>query len=429
VSPDADAIVVGGGPAGSIVAALLARAGWHVVLAEAARFPRDKVCGECLSAGALDWLDALGFGEPVAAAAGPALSSVGWLDARRELRAALPAGRGGHHRHGRALGRARLDELLLAQARALGVEVRQPARVLAIDGAPGAYRCELREPRPATVPATATAAAPTSPAPGAPRSSTLRAPVVVDARGSPPDAAGPLRDGDLLAFKSRWRAAGLPAGHLPLLSFPGGYGGLVVAEQGWTTFALCVQRSRLREWRALRPGLAAGAALEAGLRSHCPALEALLGGATRAAPWLACGPVRPGVRATAPGQPLRVGNAAGESHPLVGEGIAMAIQSAALLAAQLVRLGPRAYAGAAAQALRADYARAWRAAFSARLLAAAACGRTAMHPGLARPAGALLQAWPALLGTAARLAGKARPALAPRPGLRAARTGAARRVA
>ncbi|MCU0758879.1 MAG: NAD(P)/FAD-dependent oxidoreductase [Steroidobacteraceae bacterium] len=400
MSPDADALVVGGGPAGSVTAALLARAGWHVVLAEAARFPRDKVCGECLSPGALDWLDALGLGERVVQEAGPALASVGWLDSRRELRAALPDGQGGRHRHGRALGRVRLDELLLGEARALGVEVRQPARVLRVDGVPGDHRCELRE---------------------AGRATALRIRVVVDARGSRPGGEGPQRDDDLLAFKSRWRDAGPTAGHLPLLSFPGGYGGLVVAERGWTTFALCIGRARLRECRARRPGLAAGAALEAELRSHCPALEAMLGGATRATPWLAWGPVRPGIRAAAPGGPLRVGNAVGECHPLVGEGIAMAIQSAALLASRLVRHGPRAHAGRAAEALRLDYARAWRATFRARLLAAAACGRTAMHPPLARPAGALLQAWPALLAVAARLAGKARPALAPRAAAGAAR--------
>ena len=42
-------IVIGGGPAGSVGAILLRRAGWRVTLIEQNRFPRDKVCGECLS--------------------------------------------------------------------------------------------------------------------------------------------------------------------------------------------------------------------------------------------------------------------------------------------------------------------------------------------------------------------------------------------
>jgi geranylgeranyl reductase family protein len=39
-----DALVVGGGPAGSTCARTLTRAGWNVVVLDRARFPRDKVC-------------------------------------------------------------------------------------------------------------------------------------------------------------------------------------------------------------------------------------------------------------------------------------------------------------------------------------------------------------------------------------------------
>lgn len=39
-----DALVVGGGPAGSTCAGALHRAGWNVVVMDRARFPRDKVC-------------------------------------------------------------------------------------------------------------------------------------------------------------------------------------------------------------------------------------------------------------------------------------------------------------------------------------------------------------------------------------------------
>ena len=45
---DADAIVVGAGPAGSGTAAALAQLGHRVLLLEAGRFPRDKVCGDVL---------------------------------------------------------------------------------------------------------------------------------------------------------------------------------------------------------------------------------------------------------------------------------------------------------------------------------------------------------------------------------------------
>jgi flavin-dependent dehydrogenase len=49
-----DALVVGAGPAGSASAATRARGGRRVLHLEKDRFPRSKVCGEFLSAAALE---------------------------------------------------------------------------------------------------------------------------------------------------------------------------------------------------------------------------------------------------------------------------------------------------------------------------------------------------------------------------------------
>jgi geranylgeranyl reductase family protein len=46
-----DAVIVGGGPAGSTCARLLRRAGWSVVVIDRARFPRDKVCAGWVTPG------------------------------------------------------------------------------------------------------------------------------------------------------------------------------------------------------------------------------------------------------------------------------------------------------------------------------------------------------------------------------------------
>ena len=52
-----DALVVGGGPAGSTCARALRTAGWDVVVADRARFPRDKVCAGWLTPRVFELLD------------------------------------------------------------------------------------------------------------------------------------------------------------------------------------------------------------------------------------------------------------------------------------------------------------------------------------------------------------------------------------
>jgi geranylgeranyl reductase family protein len=63
-----DVLVVGGGPAGSAAAlrALQLRPGARVLLLDAARFPRDKACGDGIPAHALDVLTGLGVADAVA---------------------------------------------------------------------------------------------------------------------------------------------------------------------------------------------------------------------------------------------------------------------------------------------------------------------------------------------------------------------------
>ena len=392
-----DAIIVGAGPAGSTAAILLARAGWLVALVEKQRFPRRKVCGECLAASNLPLLDALGIGAGFEASAGPDLRRVALMQGERSIVADLPPADHPRHVWGRALGRETLDTLLLEQARAAGAMVLQPWSVQALHGSAGEHRCDIR-------------------AVGSDQMATLHAPVLIAAHGSweplPASRAArrlERRPGDLFAFKANFHGTTLAEGLLPVLSFNGGYGGMVVADHGVTTLACCIREDRLEACRREAPGLSAGEVVEALLKRECRGVAEALGNAKREGAWLATGPMDPGIRLRQDDTLFRIGNAAGEAHPIIGEGMSMALQSACLLCAQLLRpaLQHGGLSGAAWQrGVRKRYAAEWRRHFAPRLRLAAAFAHLAMRPAMASPLLALLSRWPALLTHGARWSGK-----------------------
>ncbi len=435
-----DAIIIGAGPAGSAAAILLARAGWSVALVERQRFPRRKVCGECLAASNLPLLDQLGIGPAFQAAAGPDLRQVALLRGQQQVVAELPGAAQAGQRWGRALGRETLDTLLLDQARAAGAQVLQPWSVQTVRGGRGDWALELRE--------MDTGAR-----------LTLRAPVAVAAQGSwevlpwerlqdrpceveeTPDGRTSAqglprrahRAADLFAFKANFRHAAQAESLLSVLALDGGYGGMVLADGGITTVACCVRRDRLAACRRDEPALRAGDAVEAWLMRTCTGVRKALATAQRDGPWLAVGPLDPGIRLSAGDAMFRIGNAAGEAHPIVGEGMSMALQSAWLLCAHL--LGPQTadaagastpfFAAATAvphatirsqawqRAMAQRYATAWRRQFAPRLWLAAAFAHAAMRPAASAPLLSLARAWPGLLTQGASWSGKTRGIASP----------------
>ena len=245
----------------------------------------------------------------------------------------------------------------------------------------------------------------------------LNAPILIDAHGS--WEALPLKDApgrpvhkasDLLGFKANFRGAKLKHDLLPVLSFEGGYGGMVVSGAGLITVAGCVRRDRFETLRHTRPGLSAGDTFDAMLRRECAGVGEALRSAAREGPWMAAGPLDPGIRVRGDDSIFRIGNAAGEAHPILGEGMSMALQSAWLLCEQLLKPGPRpALLDAAWQGQMAHaYATQWRRHFQTRVRLASVFAHAAMRPALAAPLLGLARAWPALLTLGAIQGGKTR---------------------
>ena len=152
----------------------------------------------------------------------------------------------------------------------------------------------------------------------------------------------------------------------------------------------------------------AGIAFESHLRTSCPGVQESLEGARRIGSWLSIGPLRLGIRVEETPGLFRVGNAAGETHPLIGEGISMALEAAFLLASHLVPHTAVEVPSMCWTEIHKAYQMSWRAAFAPRMRVAAAYAHMTMQPALHSPTQALLRRWPGLLTCAARLAGKAR---------------------
>lgn len=399
-----DALIIGGGPGGATSALLLAKAGWSVVLVEKAGFPRGKVCGEFLSATNLPLLRHLGVAESFLELAGPDVRQVGLFSGDHVVTSDMPrprTGAGMGDGWGRALGRDHLDTLLLHRAAAAGAHVWQPWSAVELVGQEGECLCRAvsRETG---------------------QSRELRARIVVAAHGSwepgplPTQPARPAsRPSDLFGFKAHFLDSRLPPGLMPLLAFPGGYAGMVHSDHGRVSLSCCIRRDQLKGARRAAGPVKAGEAVLAHIKQSCRAAREALAGARLEDDWLASGPIRPGIRRCGFDSIFLVGNAAGEAHPVVAEGIGMAMQSAWLLCERLTAGPVDRLSRQVVDAVRGDYATAWRRTLAPRIHAAALIAHWAMRPQAVACALPLLRLFPGVLTAGARFSGKATSANRP----------------
>ena len=121
-----DVAIIGGGPAGSSCAAFCALAGLRTVVLDREKFPREKVCGDCLNPSCWPVLERLELAQRVRDLPHSILNSVAFIAIDgREVILDLPSGANCEISVKRSL----FDDLLLRRAGELGANVHEQTTV------------------------------------------------------------------------------------------------------------------------------------------------------------------------------------------------------------------------------------------------------------------------------------------------------------
>ena len=357
-----DAIIAGGGPAGTSAAIHLARGGVRVVLVEQKKFPRAKLCGEFISPECQTHFEKLGVAGAMRAS-GPASLDETVFYSSNGHHVAVPSKwfSGGHAAYG--LSRAVMDEVLLRSAQDNGVTVYEGASIteplLEGDRVIG-VRVKIH---------------------GAQRD--FRAPLTIDATGRSRILSRKITPGNskrpaLVAFKAHLKKTRVATGACEIYFYPGGYGGLSTVEAGTSNLCFIIAAEHVKRCDSDPETVMRQCVMKNQRAAHT--LET----AEVCSDWLSASWERFGRQKPSPAPGLlAIGDSAAFIDPFTGSGMLMALESGELVARVMIRSFQQPHRHGFSTDLEADYAALYRRSFDSRLRICGWLRRAAFSPRLA----------------------------------------------
>jgi flavin-dependent dehydrogenase len=358
--------IAGAGPAGSSAAIQLALAGARVLLIEAKKFPRAKLCGEFISPECIEHFQSLGVVDQMFAAGSVSISETVFY-ARRGHSVAVPSEWLKPGTKALGLSRSQMDHKLLERAKNVGVTVLEDAHVTGLIRARSSVqgvKVKLGETLcdyPATITVDAT---------GRNRTLARQLDQTLTRRSK-------TRHG-LVAFKAHLENARIARGACEIYFYKGGYGGLSDVEGGLSNLCFIVAAAEVR-----RHGSDPEVVLREVVMKNSRAAYSLAHARART-PWLSVSLEGFGRRTLSPAPGLlTIGDAASFIDPFTGSGMLMALESGQLAAEIITRHLPAIRQGDALSLIASDYQTEYAKTFHSRLRLAAFLRRAAFIPGLA----------------------------------------------
>ncbi|HKA17647.1 MAG TPA: NAD(P)/FAD-dependent oxidoreductase [Blastocatellia bacterium] len=314
-----DAIIIGGGPAGSAAAISMSQRGARVLVLEEKRMPRGKLCGEFITPECFPTLERLGVMQRMLAAGAQKISRVSLVaESGKSVESCIPQMSDSDNQWAMSLSRSRFDQILFEGAREAGAECLEgyAASGCKFDDDYGTVEAlSLKE--------------------GA--RVTFKAPIIIDASGrnsrwmlGKQERLAGHRGSRLYALKAHFTRVNGITDQVELYFFREGYGGFSRVEDNLVNLCFIVGESALKQ-----AGGNASEVVKNTLMKNPLAAERLCQ-ASVVGKWYSTGPLTFGRRRLSRDNVIAIGDASGMIDPFTGTGLQIAVRTGEMAAGALI---------------------------------------------------------------------------------------------